>query len=241
MSGSPRRGAALKYPEISLQSLVGEWWVPVEGGVVDRGRLLWAVVPHVDQHPFALFAKGRTESTEHGRADYEVKPLTRQTLAHIQSAPLLPVAGMPSLPDEIKLVFRGKRRPVLVVGVAGTEVEKGLRAGGARFHTSRTLLVAPYYGAEKWRPQLIERIRRCAYPQFMWDSLPFYKGERASVLRLDHVQPIGNHAESYDLTNYKLAPEALSLVEEHLTWLRTRELPEGALLPDIRESLLGLP
>jgi hypothetical protein len=155
MSGSPRRGAALKYHEISLQSLVGEWWVPVEGGVVDRGRLLWAVVPHVDQHPFALFAKGRTESTEHGRADYEVKPLTRQ--------------------------------------------------------------------------------------QFMWDSLPTYKGERASVLRLDHVQPIGNHAESYELTNYKLAPDALSLVEEHLTWLRMRELPEGALLPDIRESFLGSP
>lgn len=239
MSGSPSRGAALGYPDVSLQALVGNWWVPAGSGAVDRGRLLWAIVPHVDQHPFALFAKGRTESTEHRRADYEVAPLTRQTLSRIQAAPLLPVAGMPSLPDEIKMVFRGKRRPVLVVGTAGAEVERNLRVGEARYHTSRTLLVAPYYGAEKWKPQLVERIRRCSYPQFMWDSLPIYKGERASVLRLDHVQPIGNHPESYDLTHYQLSPDALTLVEEQLTWLRTQKLPEDALLPDIRESLLG--
>ncbi len=168
-------------------------------------------------------------------------PLTRQTLSRIQSAPILPVAGMPSISDEIKMLFRGKRRPVLVVGIAGSEVEKGLRVGDARFHTSRTLLVAPYCGAEKWKPQLVERIRRCAYPQFMWDSLPIYQGLRDSVLRLDHIQPIGNHPESYDLTDFTLAPDALSLVEEQLTWLRTGELPENALLPEIREALLGSP
>lgn len=230
---------AQKYPDESLQALAGEWWTSVAGASVERGRLLWAVVPHVDQKPFALFAKGRTEATEHERADFEVMPLTRQTLARIQTAPILPVAGMPSIPDEVKMLLRGKRRPVLVIGNAGTEVDSALRAGGARYHTSRTLLVAPYYGAEKWRPQFVESIRRCAYPQFMWDSLPIYRGMRDSILRLDHIQPIGNHPESYELTPFKLTPDALDLVEEQLTWLRTGGLPEGALLLEIRASLLG--
>jgi hypothetical protein len=239
MFGNPRRGETLEYPEISLQSLVGKWWVSVKSGSVERGRLLWAIVPHVDQKPFALVAKGRTEATEHGRVDYEVMPLTKRTLSTVRSAPSLPVAGMPDIADEIKMVLRGKRRPVLVIGSAGTEVEKGLRIGEVRFHTNRTLLVAPYYGAEKWKPELIEKIRRCAYPQFLWDSLPIYERARDSILRLDHIQPIGNHPESYDITDYGLAPEALTLIEELVTWLRTGELPADSIIPDLRESLLG--
>src|SRR5580692_82859 len=92
--GIPARGATLKYPEICLQSWVGDWWTTIDGGVVTRGRLLWAVVPHLDQHPFALLSKGRTEETEHGRADYEIQPLTRRTFG---ATPSLPVAGMPDI------------------------------------------------------------------------------------------------------------------------------------------------
>lgn len=203
---------------------------------MERGRLLWAVVPHVDQQPFALISKGRTEPTEHQRADYEVVPLTKRSLTAIRSAPSLPVAGMPDVPDEIKMVFRGKRRPVLVVGNPGANIESGLRTGEARYHSSRTFSVAPYYGAEKWKPALIDKVRRLAYPQFMWDTLPISSGKN-SILRLDHIQPIGNHAESYDLTGYELSADALQLVEEQLNWLRTGELPKDSVILDARESL----
>jgi hypothetical protein len=222
-----------------LQSLVGDWWISSKGGAAERGRLLWAIVPHVDQKPFGLVAKSRTEPTEHGKANYEVLPLSRQTLSAFRSAPSLPVAGMPDLPDEFKMVFRGKRRPVLVLGNAGTAVEKNLRLGDVRYHTNRTLLVAPYYGAEKWRPQLIEKIRRCTYPQFVWDWLPPYKADRQSILRLDHIQPIGNHGESYDITDHALSENALALIEEQLTWLRTGSLPEDSIIAYLRDSFLG--
>lgn len=228
----------LAYPEGSLQSLVGDWWTSAKGGYVERGRLLWAIVPHVDQKPFALVSKGRTVAAEHGKADYEVLPLTRHTLQAIRSAPSLPVAGMPDIPDEVKMVFRGKRRPVLVVGNPGTDVEKGLRTGDVKYHSNRTLLVAPYYGAEKWKPELIEKVRRLAYPQFMWDSLPITMG-RDSILRLDHIQPIGNHAESYELTEYALGSDALALIEEQMNWLRTGELLEESIILYLRNSLLG--
>jgi hypothetical protein len=226
----------LEYPEICLQSLgPSKWWVPVAGGSVTRGRLLWAVVPHVDQHPFALITKGRTEDTDHARADYEVVPLRQRTFSPL---PYLPVAGMPDLPGELKIVSRAKRRLVLVIGNAGIEVEKSLRIGDARFHTNRTLLVAPYYSAKTWRPELVEKIRRCAYPQFIWDRLPF-SDYRESILRLDHVQPIGNHGESFELIDLCLSEDALTLVEDQFIWLRTGRMPAASDLTEIRVLLLG--
>lgn len=119
------------------------------------------------------------------------------------------------------------------------EVEKGLRLGDVKYHTNRTLLIAPYYGAEKWKSQLIEKIRRCAYPQFIWDSLPIYRGDRQSILRLDHIQPIGSHGESYEITDFTLSQDALALLEEQLTWLRTGLLPTESILTYLRDSLLG--
>src|SRR5262245_20641791 len=98
MYGSPAPDAILDYPDICLQSLAPKWWAPVSGGSVTLGRLLWAVVPHVDQRPYALITKGRAEETEHSKADYEVVPLTNSTLS---SVPYLPVAGMPDVPGEI--------------------------------------------------------------------------------------------------------------------------------------------
>ncbi len=119
-------------------------------------------------------------------------------------------------------------------------MEKGLRVGGARYHTNRTLLVAPYYGVEKWRPELVEKIKRCAYPQVLWDSLPIHQG-RDSILRLDHVQPIGFHSESYDPTPYALSPEAVAMIEEQSAWLRSGKAPPASsIIADIREALLDL-
>ena len=91
------------------------------------------------------------------------------------------------------------------MSTGGTEVPKPLRIGAARYQTNPTLLAAPYYGADfggstgGWRPEFVARIRRCEYPQYLWDHLPV-GGRDESILRLDHIQPVGKHGESYEVT-----------------------------------------
>lgn len=60
--------------------------------------------------------------------------------------------------------------------------------------------MAPFYGADRdgrrggWNPLFLERIRRGEYPQYLWDKLPVGTQVKESVLRLDHLQPLGGHA-----------------------------------------------
>src|SRR5262245_20381488 len=92
-----------KYPEDSAQYYCPPWWVRTADNQVQRGRLLWAFVPHVDQHPFVLIVEGRTEPTEHGSADYRFEPLRGSSLP---TGAALPVAGLPNYPGEVRLVYR---------------------------------------------------------------------------------------------------------------------------------------
>ena len=207
-----------------------------------RGRLAWAFVPHVDQHPLILVPEGRSEPTEHGAADFRIEPLQG---SKIPLGAKLPVAGLPHYPGEVRLVYRAKRRPVLVLSTGGVEVPRPLRTGSARYQTNPTALVAPYYGADLggstggWRPEFVSRIRRCEYPQYMWDQLPI-GGRNESILRLDHLQPVGKHGESYELTDYVLHEDALGILDEYLTWLLLGSLPGDGILVEIRRTLLGI-
>ncbi|HYU31921.1 MAG TPA: hypothetical protein VEW48_07140 [Thermoanaerobaculia bacterium] len=81
--------------------------------------------------------------------------------------------------------------------------------------------------------------RRCEYPQYIWDSLPV-PGRKESILRLDHLQPVGKHAQAYELTEYALHADAVSLVDEYLTWLLHGALPADGLLREVRRVLLGI-
>jgi hypothetical protein len=131
------------------------------------------------------------------------------------------------------------------LGAGGTEIPKHLRTGSARYQTHPAILAAPYYGADAggssggWNPVFVERIRRCAYPQYLWDNLPF-SSRKESILRLDHVQPIGKHGRTYELSDFELHPEALLLVDEHLRWLMRGKLADDSILRDIRKVLLGI-
>jgi hypothetical protein len=73
----------------------------------------------------------------------------------------------------------------------------------------------------------------------MWDSLPF-SSRKESVLRLDHIQPIGKHGKSYEVSDYELHPEALLLVDEHLRWLMRGKLPADSVLHEMRNTFLGI-
>jgi len=140
-------------------------------------------------------------------------------------------------------VCRAKKRPVLVISAGGPDIPKPLRIGGANRQYAPYLSVAPYYGAEAngkragYNPKFVERVKACEYPHFMWEKLPFPTLTPESLLRLDHVQPIGRHADSYRLTDYCLSNEALRILDEWQMWLQTGLLPEGGVLHMVRKEL----
>lgn len=163
-------------------------------------------------------------------------------LAH---PPELPVAAMPSLPGEVRSVYRGKVRPLAVIGAGGPEIPHALRLGAARWQSVPTILVCPFFGADQdgtrggWRPDFVRRIRHLEYPQYMWDMLPL-PGATVSILRLDHLQPISRHPQALSVLPHRLSAEALAVMDEQLRWLTTGILAAG-VLSMVREELLPLP
>lgn len=231
---------SLSYPEDSVQFMCDPWWETTDSNQVQRGRLLRTFLPHVDQHPHVLVAEGRTEPTDHDQAEFRVEPL------RVKSPPpgsRLPVAALPHFRGEVRAVYRAKMRPALVVSAGGPDLPKPLRTGVARYQTNPSLLVAPYYGADRgkgsggWKEELVTRIRRCEYPQYVWDSLPI-RGRKESILRLDHIQPIGRHGESFELTRYRLGKDALEILDEWLSWLVEGALSPDTVLDSVRAELL---
>jgi hypothetical protein len=230
-----------EYPEDCLQTFLNDWWVRSQATEARRGRLIWAFIPHVDQQLYHLVPEGRSEPTEHRTANYRVEAFEGK---EAPNESILPVAALPGYPGEVRLLYRAKRRPALVLSIGGSDVPRNLKTGSARHQTNPTLLVAPYYGADQggatggWKPEFVTRIRRCEYPQYMWDSLPF-KSRKESILRLDHLQPIGKHGKSYELSEFELHPDALEIVDEYLLWLMSGSLPDG-IVSGLRKELLGL-
>ena len=133
---------------------------------------------------------------------------------------------------------------MLVVSTGGPEPEKGLRTGSARYQTKPTMLVAPYYGTGTgsgtgaWRTEFVDRIRRCEYPQYVWDQLPL-GSPSPSILRLDQIQPLGRHGEAFERTGYSLSDDALIILDEWLDWILRGKLREGGLLEECREAFLS--
>lgn len=235
-------GKAGKYPDDSVQSLIqpDDWWIDNSNRALCRGALVFAFVPHVDQAPYTFEPVGRTEATQHDSARIQVAPLrVRQPLKKTD----LPVAAMPLHSGEVWAAYRAKKRPCLVVGSLVPPVDTPLTKGMARHSTAPTVLAAPYYGATRdgarggYNPAFVERIRHCEYPQFLWDQLPVTGGPDESILRLDHLQPIGTHHNSYQLSEHRLSDSALEILDELLCLLIWSEIPEDSLTAMYREHI----
>lgn len=232
-----------RYPDDTIQALTDEWWVPVSGRNLCVGRLLQALILHVDQIPKKLTLESRSEPTEHTRARYYMEPFHASAP---RAAPRLPVAAMPQRRGELYVASRAKMRPVVVLGMGGPAVRSADNPGKPPWQTSPTVLVAPYYGVTEgengragWHPDFVARIKKCEYPQYLWDRVPVGSTEE-SILRLDHLQAIGRHHQSYKLTDYRLSEDALMLVEDWLSWLRSGDLAEDSFLYAFRKELLEL-
>jgi len=210
------------YPELCVQSLVtSKWWVKHEANSLCRGALIQAFVPHVDQTPYGFELVGRNSADKHDTAIVKVGPIKVDQPLKPTS---LPVAAMPLNGGEIWGAYRAKKRPCLVLSCDHPIVNSELTKGMAHHSTAQTCVVAPYYGVTKnhtrsgYRKEFVERVQQCEYPQFFWDHLPFVDGEE-SILRLDQMQPIGTHHHAYKLSTHKLSDEALSLIDDMLSWL----------------------
>lgn len=227
------------YPDDCFQNIVGQWWVEDDGNLC-RGRLIRAFVPHVDQVPCALNPVGRTDDRQHKLADCEIVPVD---ITKPLERSFLPVAGLICYDGEVRTVYRAKKRPMLLISLAGHAVPSALVAGSPKYQTSATHLAVPYYGGNAdgkragFNPEFLKRVRKCEFPQFSWDILPL-DGAEESVLRFDHVQPVSTHYKSFQATNYRLSKEALSLVDEWLLWHLTASLPgDDTLLGYLRTEL----
>lgn len=237
----------MTYPDGSLQKYFDDhsWWEKAKDKQLNPGRLIWAFVPHVDLLPKSLISTGRAEdeAANHGKASYEIADLR---INNPFSKKQLPAAILPHYRGECYTVHRSKKRPVLIIGSGGAEIPKSLRSSmKPRWHTNPTITVAPYYGVlkngiSKWYEPFVERIQQCEYPQYVWDTLPIHSDTESSILRLDHIQPIGRHHDSYELTDYVLKAEVVDLLNEWIGWLTTGEVDEDSILNEIRNDLLGL-
>jgi len=71
------------------------------------------------------------------------------------------------------------------------------------------------------------------YKQFMYDELPHASGE-PSVLRFDHILPVGSHTKSYKPLGYKLGDEALKILDEYLQWNLFGGVEEDAFILEFK-------
>jgi hypothetical protein len=129
------------------------------------------------------------------------------------------------------------------IGESGPQVDHKLTSGKPKWQTAPTLLVAPYYGRAEgtgkrsgYTEAFVERVHQCEYSQFFWERLPI-SGSDESILRFDHIQPVGNHSKTFELTNYCLGKDALDFIEEWLNWFIYGTLDKNGILLMVLEAL----
>lgn len=231
-----------KYPEASVHNLTGNWWETAMGGALSRGRLIRVVAPYPEMKPARLIPQGRgDDARQHLQANYRIEEFRAgQPMPEVSP---LPVASMPLRSGETYLVKRGKLRPAVVIAMEGVAVEDHLKRSGASWQHRPALLVAPYYGVEAdgtragWDPEFVARIQRAEYSQYVWDILPIGGSDEGSILRLDHVFPIGADAANWLLTDYRLRSDALTYLDEWLSWHTNGTLIADGLLAYTRGEL----
>ena len=226
-----------KYPDICPQSLVEPWWEEDIGDDFKSGRLVWAFLPHVDQVPYNVEPVGRAKPTEHRTAIMSVKRFKIGAPARKKD---LPVSAMPVYDREMLYIYRTKKRPGIIISKGGALVEKKLTIGKAKNRTDPTILLAPSYSVrEAFSEELCERVRRCEYPQFMWDDLPVGGAEKGSIIRFDHLQPVGRSKKSVEFTKYCLSDKALTFIMDWIGWLISGYMDEKSEFCETRTFLMG--
>ncbi len=230
---------AVGYPDDSIQSFIDPWWQKDAAPSLCPGRLIWHFAPYFNQTEQKFTPTARFDPRDHTTAQYRVEPLR---IHQKSEATGLPVAALPLTNGEVYLLRKAKRRPAVVLAGASTPMPKK-PTGAASWMYTATMLVAPLYGGDQdgtrsgWRPDLVEAIRHCRWPQYFYEQLPLGKGPAESIMRLDNVHPIGRHQDCYELTDYRLSDNALAIVHDYWRWMNTGMLVENSELHAIVATL----
>lgn len=246
MSGSRKPGSTPTYPEASIQSVVasaGDWWVNDPAYDYNRGRLVRAFLPHVSQVPLIICGEGREDPTNHRSFHCKLKPLDVKQPTPKET---LPVAAVPAYEAEVRAVYRAKKRPAIIVAEEGKLVPKKLTLGKPAWQTAPNLLVAPYYGTDEggkragFSPAFLDRVLKCEYSRFMLEWLPIDGSPGGSLLRIDHIQPIGSHHNSLEPTAWRLNDKALKTLDEWIWWHLEGKLEEDTNIAITRGLFLDM-
>lgn len=238
----------MTFPDHCLQMVTGDWWESAPSHAVSFGTLLEVFVHHMDKLPVQLIPEGRVESTVHGQA--RMKAIPYNIRRHMQRPPV-PVAALPTYPGDSYIALRGKVRPALVVGADFSPISEEVRQRHLDWQTAPVFLVAPFYGVERtddrngFRPEFVERVQKAYYKQFLWDKLPpaalqlCTSGSReGSMLRLDHITPIGSDPGFYRNTGHRLNEDGVRLLKEWLEWVWFNDMDEESFLLGFRSQFL---
>ena len=212
------------YPEDSIQCLaLDNWWVADDSKVLRRGMLIETYVQFYYQVPFQLVAERVDDPDDHTSARFAVHPLNASGRA--KPRPSLPVAAVPQLEGADCFVFnRAKKRPCLVLGAIGQKaIDRQLTHNMSKASTAPFFLVAPFFGVPQkgrggYNAQFVERVMHAEYAAFFWDILPHNQGCE-SILRLDQIQPVGLHHQSYKYLEHRLSEEAMIVMDEWMDWI----------------------
>ena len=136
------------FPDDSVQSIISPslWWEETETKNLERGCLVYAFIPHVDQVPYTIKLVGRSQAERHDSAKLDIAPLRMKDRRTKED---LPVAAMALHDDELWTAYRAKKRPCLVLGSDFPAVNDKLRRGMPKKSTAPTVIVAPYYGSDQ--------------------------------------------------------------------------------------------
>ena len=240
--GRPPSAVTQTYPNDSIQSLLSPqpWWID---GPLQRGSLVWAPVPYPDQKPYRLVVVDRgQDARQHEQATYRMEEFNRRAP---RSASSLPVAAVPSRPNEDRIVRRGKWRPCLVLAGTDVPVDSALAPRG-RWQTRLARLLVPYYSANGstsrsgWPERLVDRIRRCGYPQYFWDRLPLDGSSEGSILRLDNAFTIGHDLTHVEQTQHRLSQDALDILHDWFAWYVTGRLGSDSIISTAQDLFADL-
>ncbi len=229
----------MAYKDDSIQYYAEPWWVKDKRYTYQNGRLIKAYLPYIHLIPLRLVVAGGDKATGHDVATYEIKPFSVKKDMRRNG---LPVAGLPLHPNEIYRVSRAKKRPAVIIFSDGKQIDSSLTRGKPNWQKSPTIIVAPYYGADSdgrragFNSEILKRIRRCDYPQFMVDQLPL-EGPEESILFFNQMQAIGKHHDAIEMLSYRLSEDALVVLEEWINWYFSSELEEDGLLKYFKESV----
>ena len=224
-------------PENSLQGISGwgHWWERDATPLLQRGSIIWALVPfHSGMHIRLVVERKPDEPGEHHAAN--LIRAEQFTLSSPNVDPALPISALPSATDGHYTLREVKKRPALVLAVPGKEIPKPLTAGKPHSRTAPCIVVAPYYTALKpgesprFSLELLELVQKLRFSQFFYEELPI-PGGAPSILRLDQIQAVpARERDFYELTSWKLAPHALALMDELLEWHILGDLPSEGFL-----------